>query len=163
MRVTRGLTQAQRSKMLITGRPPGAPPSGGFTLIEVLVAFAVLAVSLGVVFQIFSTGTRASRAAEAYTHATLLAESKLAAVGVEEPLEDGERTGEFDNGFRWRLAVRPYRLDGQERDGAAALLAYEIGVTVLWHDGGGPKSVSLTTLRLKPRPATEALGMKPRR
>ncbi len=141
--------------MLIDKPQPGAPPSGGFTLIEVLVAFAVLAVSLGVVFQIFSTGTRASRAAEAYTHATLLAESKLAAVGVEEPLEEGERTGEFDNGFRWRLAVRPYRLDGQEGDGPASLLAYEIGVTVLWDGAGGLKSVSLTPRRLKPRPATE--------
>ncbi len=128
-------------------------PSGGFTLLEVLVAFAVLAVSLGVLFQIFSTGTRASRAAEAYTHATLLAESKLAAVGIEEPLDEGERTGEFDNGFDWRVAVRPYRPDGQEADGPRSLLAYEVGVTVSWNGGGGEKSVPLTTLRLKPRPA----------
>jgi len=43
-------------------------------LLEVLVAFTVLAISLGVLFQIFSTGMRASRSAEEYTRATLLAE-----------------------------------------------------------------------------------------
>ena len=118
-------------------------------------AFAVLAVSLGVLFQIFSTGMRASRTAEAYAHATLLAESKLAAIGIEAPLEEGERAGEFDNGFAWRVAVRPYRLDGREADGTLSVPAYEVGVTVSWDGAGGRQSVSLTTLRLGSQPAME--------
>ncbi len=127
----------------------------GFTLLEVLVAFAVLAVSLGALFQIFSTGTRASRTAEAYTYATLLAESKLASVGIEMPLHTGEQAGEFDNGFAWRVAVRPYWLDGQETDGTFSVPAYEVDVTVSWDGGGGLRSISLTTLRLGSQPATE--------
>ncbi len=127
----------------------------GFTLLEVLVAFAVLAVSLGVLFQIFSTGTRASRAAEAYVYATLLAESKLAAVGIELPFQEGEQAGEFDNGYTWRVAMVPYHHGGDEIDGSSSVLAYEVGVTVLWEAAGGRQSVSLTTLRLGSRPATE--------
>ena len=52
---------------------PAKNRSRGFTLIEVLVALAVLALALGVLFQIFSTGLNSSRVAEAYAKATLLA------------------------------------------------------------------------------------------
>ncbi len=65
-------------------------------------AFTVLAISLGVLFEIFSTGMRASRSAEEYTRATLLAESKLAAIGITGALEEGETTGDFEDGYAWR-------------------------------------------------------------
>ena len=124
--------------------------SGGFTLLEVLVAFTVLAISLGVLFQIFSTGMRASRSAEEYTRATLLAESKLAAIGITDALEEGETTGDFEDGFAWRVAIRPYRLDGPEAEGLPPPIeAYEVVVTVSWGQGSGERSVSLTTLRLE--------------
>ncbi len=124
--------------------------SGGFTLLEVLVAFTVLAISLGVLFEIFSTGMRASRSAEEYTRATLLAESKLAAIGIEGALEEGETTGAFGDGYNWRVAIRPYRLDGSEEEGPPPPIeAYEVVVTVAWGEGSGERSVSLTTLRLK--------------
>ncbi len=113
-------------------------------------AFTVLAISLGVLFEIFSTGMRASRAAEEYTRATLLAESKLAAIGITDVLEEGETTGDFGDGYNWRIAVRPYRLDGPEEEGPPPPIeAYEVVVTVAWGEGSGERSVSLTTLRLK--------------
>ncbi len=119
-------------------------------MLEVLVAFTVLAISLGVLFEIFSTGMRASRSAEEFTRATLLAESKLAAIGIEGALEEGDTTGEFEDGYNWRVAVRPYRLDEQEAEGVPPPIeAYEVIVTVSWGEGSGDRSVSLTTLRLK--------------
>ncbi len=129
---------------------PSRRRSGGFTLLEVLVAFTVLAISLGVLFEIFSTGMRASRSAEEYTRATLLAESKLAAIGIEGTLEEGETTGEYGDGYAWRVAIRPYRLDEAEAEGVAPPIeAYEVVVTVAWGQGSRERSVSLTTLRLK--------------
>ncbi len=113
-------------------------------------AFTVLAISLGVLFEIFSTGMRASRSAEEYTRATLLAESKLAAIGIEGALEEGETTGEYEDGYNWRVAIRPYRLDEVEAEGLPPPIeAYEVIVTVAWGQGSGERSVSLTTLRLK--------------
>ncbi len=113
-------------------------------------AFTVLAISLGVLFEIFSTGMRASRAAEEYTRATLLAESKLAAIGIADALEEGETTGNFGDVYNWLVVVRPYRLDGQEEEGLSPPIeAYEVVVTVSWGGGSGERSVSLTTLRLK--------------
>ncbi len=131
--------------------------SGGFTLLEVLVAFTVLAISLGVLFEIFSTGMRASRSAEQYTRATLLAESKLAAIGIEVALEEGETTGEYGDGYDWRVTVRPYGVDGPEAEGVAPPIeAYEVVVTVAWGQGSRERSVSLTTLRLKSAAGPEA-------
>ncbi len=121
----------------------------GFTLIEVLVAFVILAVALGVLLQVFSTGLRNARVAEAYTTATLYAESMLAAVGIEEPLAAGETSGEFDDRFRWRLDVQPYEISDGD-DEAAAGRAFEVVVTVSWGDEDDPRDVTLTTLRLAP-------------
>ncbi len=130
----------------------------GFTLIEVMVAFVLLALVLGVLLQVFTGGLRSARVSEAYTMATLLAESKLAAVGIEEPLTAGETAGRFDDRFRWRLDVRPYEpahsegpAEGDDAPVQAALEAYEVVVTVSWDGVNEERSVSLTTLRLAPR------------
>ena len=78
----------------------------GFTLLEVLVAFAVLAVALGVAFEIFATGLRGTRSADALTRAVLIAESRLAGVEIETELIPGTSEGETDDGTRWPTSVR---------------------------------------------------------
>ncbi len=101
-------------------------------------------------FQIFSTGLSSSRVAEAYAKATLLARSKLASLGIEESLGEGENTGRFDGQFGWRVDVQSH--EGEERPvGQVALLEpYEVVVTVYWGETDEERSVSLTTLRLAP-------------
>lgn len=85
------------------GRSAG---ESGFTLIEVLVAFAVLAIVLVPLLQVFGGGLGTTQTARAYTQAALLARSKLDEMGVEAPLVEGEETGTFDApGFRWRTEV----------------------------------------------------------
>mgnify|MGYP001041864627 CR=1 FL=1 len=77
----------------------------GFTLIEVMAAFAVFALLFGIVLQILSTSMTNTRRAGDYTQAALWAQSKLDVLGLEEALEPGERSGEFDDRFRWQLRV----------------------------------------------------------
>jgi type II secretion system protein I len=99
----------------------------GFSLLEVLVAFAILAIALGVIMQIFSTGLRNVTVGEDYTRAILLAQSKLASLGTEESLQPGEQTGAFDEGYRWRVTVQPYdmtqELSLQEQQGSQSGLS----------------------------------------
>ena len=132
----------------------------GFSLLEVLVAFVILALVLGVLMQIFSGGLRnASRAGE-YQHAVLLGQSKLASVGIEMPLKESESNGEFDDTYRWQVSIRPY-LDSRAQAGGhtglpAPLLPVtlmEVEIRVLWGDSEQPRSVSLQTLRLTNRVA----------
>jgi general secretion pathway protein I len=123
----------------------------GFTLIEVLVALTILSLSLAIIFSIFSVGLRGRRAAEEYEQATLLAESKLNSIGIDEPIREGDTDGRFNDRFGWKTVVTPYHEEG--RDEAKDLLRRPLRVTVIvsWGDAGDEKSVTLTTLRLVPR------------
>ena len=82
--------------------------SRGFSLLEVLVAFVILALILSVLMQIFSGGLRNASRADEYQQAVLLGQSKLASVGIETPLEVSESNGEFDAVYRWHVSIRPY-------------------------------------------------------
>jgi len=117
-------------------------------LLEVMVALAILAVAMGVFLQLFSTGLRGGRLAEQRAIAALLAESKLAAVGVESPLEEGDSEGRFERGYRWRVAVAPYLERGREAPPEGGPAAYEVVVTVSWGEDRAESSLSLVTLRL---------------
>ncbi|KOR45801.1 general secretion pathway protein GspI [Xanthomonas oryzae] len=81
----------------------------GYTLIEVIVAFALLALALSLLLGSLSGAARQVRAADESTRATLHAQSLLAVQGIEKPLEPEQQQGTFENGhFRWSLDVRPY-------------------------------------------------------
>jgi len=120
----------------------------GFSLIEVLVAFAILTLALGVLLPLFSNGLRSLSISEQYTRAALLADSRLAAIGRETPLQEGEEDGEFDQGFQWRTTVTPYELVGDSEDTSPLVQAFMATVEVYWQDGDKRRAVSLKSLRL---------------
>jgi general secretion pathway protein I len=123
------------------------PRAAGFTLLEVLVALIIFALTFGVLAQIMQTGLRQSTTATASSTATLLARSQLARVGVELPLEAGESAGETADGLRWRTLVELAEPPTEEQ----SFVPYLVEVTVAW--GSGPaEQVTLTTLRLGPPP-----------
>ena len=83
--------------------------NGGFTLLEVLIAFAIAALSFTALSQIFSNALRATERAGGITQATLIAQAKLAQVGTTFPLEDSTQAGDEQSGlFRWQLNITPY-------------------------------------------------------
>lgn len=125
-------------------------------MLEVLVAFAILAISLGAIYQAFGIGARNARASEAYTVAVLLAQSELAAAGVETPLLPGAEEGTFGR-YNWRQTVTPASETPASEQAAPSSSGtakgaqlYEVTVTVRWGDsvGGAPRKVTLRTLRL---------------
>lgn len=126
---------------------------GGFTLLEVLVAFAILGVSLGVLLQTFATGLRNTALAEEYTLATLHAESILAAIGIEEPIQEGGLQGEINEQFSWRAFMSVYQdneeSESEEFNQGLPVTPYQVIVEVFWEAGSGKtRSVVLETLRL---------------
>lgn len=121
----------------------------GFSLLEILVAFAILSVSLGVLLQVFATGLRNAGAADDYTQATLYAESILAAIGKETPLAEGNHSGPINEQFSWRSRISPY-LEGMPDSEKTHVRAYRIEVEVFWTGLAQHRSVALETLRLAP-------------
>jgi len=77
----------------------------GFSLIEMVAAFLVFAIAMGVLMQILAGSIANTRRSADYTMAALWAQSKLDTVGVGEPIEAGHSDGEFDDTYRWDLEI----------------------------------------------------------
>lgn len=127
----------------------------GFTLVEIVVAFVLLAAVLGVGFEIFSTGLRRAGDLDDYSRALVIAQSKLAAAGMEEPFAEGQWQGESDDRrFRWMVQVQR-SAEGQAPEGQPANSAYQlfrVDVRVEWTGSDTrPRSISLATLGIGSR------------
>jgi general secretion pathway protein I len=83
----------------------GSPRRRGFTLIEALAAFAILALSLGQLLRSISAGAENERRADFLMQATADGQSHLARLGTEIPLVEGETGGRYDDGLVWALGV----------------------------------------------------------
>ena len=125
----------------------------GFTLLEVVVAFVLLSVTLVIIFQIFSTGLARAGNLDEYSQALALAQSKLAATGVEEQAKEGETRGEtYDHRFQWTVAVKRHEEAGDPDTRPQSLQSlYRVDSGVRWRTADGrERSVSLSTLVLGP-------------
>lgn len=121
------------------------------TLIEVLVAFVVLSVTMAVILQIFMGGMRNARLADGYSRAVFLAESRLAMVGVERPLAPGEEGGRVGPDLQWRVSVMPVDDAGAADRQLLPVRLYAVRVRVDWVEDGRDRQIALDTLRLGPR------------
>jgi general secretion pathway protein I len=128
----------------------------GFSLIEVVVALALLGLVLAVLTDSVRSGLGSASRAAARVPPLALAEAKLAAVGITEPLSPGDTSGADASGLRWRVSVDEYRDDGfagpsfggPSFDAPGVPALYRVRVTATWQQGGAPRSLSLESLRL---------------
>jgi general secretion pathway protein I len=117
----------------------------GFTLIEILIAFAILAVALAGLLRVFSGGLQATTRAERYGEAVLLARSVLERVGSEIAIQAGEQSGRGEDGAAWSVRMRPLEVPGERNGQASPYVPYEVAVTVVVPR---QQPITLTTLRL---------------
>ncbi|MDQ7089311.1 MAG: type II secretion system protein [Methylococcales bacterium] len=123
----------------------------GFSLLEILVAFSILAISLGIILKIFSAGLQTASLAENYTLAVEIAESLLAKTGEETPLDLGETQGQENESFNWLIQVTPAELMmGAELPETLNDRVVQIKVSVSWGDENNVREIDLTTLKIMP-------------
>lgn len=77
----------------------------GFTLVEVVAALFLLALSFGLLMQLLGGALAATRRAAIETEMALAAQSLIDRLGMDFPLEPGERAGELRRGLRYRLTI----------------------------------------------------------
>lgn len=123
---------------------------GGFSLLEILVAFAILALCLGVLLRIFGGAGRIAGTADEYSRAIIVAESLMASAGIETPLVPGENPCQADDGYRCTLQVTPYPMDPGLGLPQQGFKPYWVDLTVEWGDEDDPRAFDLKTLRLLP-------------
>jgi general secretion pathway protein I len=117
-----------------------ADRSAGFTLLEALVAFAILALALTALLQGTLTGLRSTQSAGRAEEALARARSRLAALDAA-PIAAGDQRGDDGGGFTWRTRILP-----AESLGGRTL--YSVSVSIGWRDGDTPREVRLDTQRL---------------
>lgn len=118
-------------------------PGAGFTLLEVLVALAILGLAVVASIQGFAQGLRLLRVAAEHQEATLLADRKLREVVAPAAGHDSGIEGRFT----WERTTAAVALPDGEATGAWPL--YAVTVRVAW---GATRAVELATLRLAPPP-----------
>jgi general secretion pathway protein I len=120
----------------------------GFTLLETLIAFAILSIALTVLFRAFSNGMEASRRTEGWVDAIATARSLLDRVGGDIPLRQGDLSGQENGDLAWRLHIE-LAAEAQRAVTALPVALYQVDVSVELAKG---TDFSLTSLRLGPRP-----------
>jgi general secretion pathway protein I len=124
----------------------------GFTLIEVVVAFVLLAAVLITVIEIFSRGMARASDLDHYSQALAIAQSQLASAGVEEPLAVGEKAGESDDRlYRWSLSVardpEGEQINANMGRTTGGYTLYRVVSRVVWQGAPGQeRDVILSTL-----------------
>lgn len=132
----------------------GARRQRGFSLLELLVAFAIMAISLGLLYRVAGGSARNTTDAVDNQQAAWLAESLLASrssVRADGWNEDGQTAG-----YQWQVRSTP--LESRNNSGTGSLQAvplHTIHVLITWAGGSRPGRLELVTLlpERKPHPS----------
>jgi len=126
----------------------------GFTLLEVMVALAILALGMVTVLELFAGSLRIGVKASRHTQAAIYAQNVMDRVFAQSLLEDGETGGEFPGGYAWRARIQEVHLDNDHsrlqpnRSNQTDLFHLkEIEVQLRWSEEGGVKTFVVKSLR----------------
>jgi len=108
--------------------------SSGFTLLEVMIALAIIAIALVAALGSQSQSVSLANEAKFTTTVTLLAQRKIAeleAKDAKDLISDGGDFGEDFPGYRWQSVITDLAMEGFEE---ASKHVKRIGLTVSWGD-----------------------------
>jgi general secretion pathway protein I len=125
----------------------------GFTLIEVVVAMALLAVGLTVIIELFSGGLRLGRTSMEYTKAVNYGRMKMEEIVVKQTMEEGSEEGKFDETFRWQIETKKVDILPVEKgiDFKPPAELFQVKINILWKSGLKERSTYIESYKaIKP-------------
>jgi len=138
--------------------------TGGFTLMELVIAFVLLAVGIVAILELVGQTTLNARLARDRTKAALLAQQRMEELLSQPDLQPGISEGDFGDRFpqfRWRTQIEP--VSGSADPAQTPL--YRLTVIVEWQERTRQQSVQLDTLwtplPLAPPPAASGVEASP--
>jgi len=117
----------------------------GFTLLEILVAIALLAIALTLVIELFSGSLRNIRASEDYLKAALEAEVSLRKILDDDNLQARTFAEVKEDGYRVETTISEVM---KEKTDSLPYRAMEIDLAVKWRKGPKEKVTHLMTVKL---------------
>ncbi len=122
--------------------------AAGFTLIEALVALAIVAAVLSSIGAVIATTVKGSRSIDQRLALTGVAETLLAELPARGLLKPGRQSGELA-GHRWRIDVSP--MAGAEASDAEPVQRFIPLNVALRLESPSGSAIQFTTVRLAPR------------
>jgi general secretion pathway protein I len=126
--------------------------SKGFTLLEVLLAFVVFALSFTAVLEILTGSMRNTVRAREYTEAALVAQSVMDQLGLDLPVEQGANYSGESGDYQWELNIGLYE-DVEENTQSVELgeltgiELLQIDLVISWGEPPRDKSNEFSTVR----------------
>ena len=125
---------------------------GGFTLLEVLLAFMVFALSFTVVLEIMTGSMRNTVRAREYTEVSLIAQSLMDQLGLDIPLMAGTSQNGQSGAYEWDMEI--YTYNDSVGDALSVQLGELTGIELLqvdlvisWGEPPRERSNSFNTVR----------------
>jgi general secretion pathway protein I len=122
------------------------PRQRGFTLIEAVIAFAILGLSLSALYGAFGAALSRTRRDAKLSEATLIAQSLLARAGTELPASSGHFTGEWQD-YRYELSQQ---ISSASRPGIPTVQTAQVTARVTWAGSSGQRELEISALELVP-------------
>jgi len=130
--------------------------SGGFTLLEVMLAFVIFALSFAVVLEIVAGSMRSVARANDDTEVALLAQTLMDRVGTEIPVEEGAYSGTSMDRYNWNMGITLYDAeDAPERGGMttteladlSGIELYRVDLDIDWDTGQRDRTLHFSTIQ----------------
>ena len=128
----------------------------GFTLLEVMVAMAILSIGLVSIMGLFSSGLRSASLSQSYTLATMLARQKMEEIASQQEIRAETLGGDFEgdySSYNWEVEINPYEfreeedLEEEAKYNNFIIRMFKIITKISWEEGNKKRSVSLVTLK----------------
>lgn len=120
---------------------------GGMTLLEVLVALAIMAMALGMIYRVAGGAARSSADIVQRQQATAIAQSLLASRNAVLP-EGWNEQGQSGD-FSWRAESTPWAAPVSSPE---TIALQQVRLTVSWTQGARPGQITLDTLLPQRKP-----------
>jgi type II secretion system protein I len=124
---------------------PLRPGKKGFTLLEVLVSLAIMAIAVTLVVQLFSADLRAIVRSGDITSAAVRGDSRIREILTEPFSADKVWSETTEDGYRMDVSISEVM---KERTDNLPVRLMEVVLTVRWMEGIKEKSLSLKTVKM---------------
>ncbi len=121
----------------------------GITLIEVMVAFVILALSVTVLLRIFSSGVSNTILSQQYVDAVMFAESRMAQIGTIEEIFPSMESGAIGKIYTWKTTISPYLPWIENDEETLPVSSFVVDVEVSWIEKGKQRNITLSSIKLQ--------------
>ena len=126
---------------------PDWPRQRGFSLLELLVAFSIMAMALGMLYRAAGGGMHSVGEVDRYQRAALLAQSILDQ--RDSVTQEGWSDSGESSGYTWNVRSTPYP---STVSNPQAIVLHDVAITISWGEGQQARQLALSTLRPERKP-----------